>query len=144
MTKDSHVTAQMRHSFPVREENKFRNLSSWKILHFNSLFSEFFSLGSLFMLLLFIFITFVVCTAETSEFHAFFLCFSRPLEKILLVSLDACDNFSLPFVLVSLSMPQSRGSCGHLKGSYDNHSSCLNCLVVSDPTVARCAAPGLT
>ena len=24
-------------------------------------------------------------------------------------------------------MPQSRGSCGHLKGSYDNHSSCLNC-----------------
>ena len=24
-------------------------------------------------------------------------------------------------------MPQSRGSCGHLKGSYGNHSSCLNC-----------------
>ena len=29
--------------------------------------------------------------------------------------------------MVSLSMPQIRGSCGHLKGSYDNHSSCLNC-----------------
>ena len=79
------------------------------------------------MLLWFIFITFVVCTAEISEFHAFFLCLLRPLEKILLVSLDACDNFSLPFVVVSLSMPQIRGSCGHLKGSYDNHSSCLNC-----------------
>ena len=24
-------------------------------------------------------------------------------------------------------MSQTRGSCGHLKGSYDNHSSCLNC-----------------
>ena len=79
------------------------------------------------MLLLFIFITFVVCTAEISEFHAFFLCLSLPLEKFSLVSLDACDSFSLPFVVVSLSMPQIPGSCGHLKGSYDNHSSCLNC-----------------
>ena len=34
---------------------------------------------------------------------------------------------SLPFVVVSLSMPQIYGSCWHLKGSYDNHSSCLNC-----------------
>ena len=75
------------------------------------------------MLLHFIFITFVVCTAEISEF----LCLSRPLEKISLVSLDARDNFSLPFVVVSLSMPQIRGCCGHLKGSYDNHTSCLNC-----------------
>ena len=80
-----------------------------------------------FMLLHFIFISFVVCTAEISEFHTLFLCLSRPLEKFSLVSLDACDNFSLPFVVVSLSMPQIRGSCGHLKGSYDNHSSCLNC-----------------
>ena len=69
----------------------------------------------------------MVCTAEISEFHAFFLCLSRPLEKFSLVSFDACDKFSLPFVVVSLSMPQIRGSCGHLKGSYDNHNSCLNC-----------------
>ena len=69
----------------------------------------------------------MVCTAEISEFQAFFLCFSRPLKKFSLVSFGACDNFSLPFVVVSLSMPKSRGSCGHLKGSYDNHSSCLNC-----------------
>ena len=80
------------------------------------------------MLLHFMFIRFVVCTAEISEFHAFFLCLSRPLENFSLVWLDACDNFSLPFVVVSLSMPQIRGSCGHLKGCYDNHSSCLNCL----------------
>ena len=109
------------------EEDKFRILLSWKILHFNSVFSECFSLGSLFMLLHFIFITVVVCTAEISEFHAIFLCLLRPLEKFSLVSFDACDDFSLPFVVVSLSMPQIRGSCGHLKGSYDNHSSCLNC-----------------
>ena len=32
------------------------------------------------MLLQLIFITFVVCTAEISEFHAFFLVFSRTLE----------------------------------------------------------------
>ena len=94
---------------------------------FGLLVPECFSLGSLFMLLQFIFITFVVCTAEISEFNAFFLCLSRPLENFLLVLFDACDNFSLSFVVVSLSMPQIRGSCGHLKGSYDNHSSCLNC-----------------
>ena len=70
----------------------------------------------------------MVCTAKISEFHTFFLCLSRPLEKNLLVSFGTCNNFSLPFVVVSLSMPQSRGSCGHLKGSYDNQSSCLNCL----------------
>ena len=79
------------------------------------------------MLLQLIFITFVVCTAEISEFHAFFLCFSRTLENFSLVSFGACDNFFLPLVVVSLSMSQTRGSCGHLKGSYDNHSSCLNC-----------------
>ena len=72
----------------------------------------------------------MVCTAEICEFHSFyllFLCVSRPLEILLSASLDACDNFSFPFVVVSLSMPQIRGSCGHLKGNYDNHFSCLNC-----------------
>ena len=82
------------------------------------------------MLLLFIFISFVVCNAEITEFHAFyllFLCLSRPLEILSSMSLDACDNFSFPFVVVSLSMPQIRGVCGYLKGNYDNHFSCLNC-----------------
>ena len=82
------------------------------------------------MLLHFIFISFVVCTAEISEFHSFYLlfrCLSRPMEILLSASLDACDNFSFPFVVVYLSMSQIRGSCGHLKGKYDNHFSCLNC-----------------
>ena len=81
------------------------------------------------MLLHFIFISVVVCTAEISEFHSvfpLFLCLSRLLENLSAASLDACDNFSFPFVVVSLSMPQIQGSCGHLKGNYDNHSSCLN------------------
>ena len=58
------------------------------------------------MLLHLISITFVVCTAEISEFHAFFLRLSRPLENFSLVSLGACDNFSLPFVVVSLLCPR--------------------------------------
>ena len=82
------------------------------------------------MLLHFIFISVVVCTAEISEFQSVFpsfLCLSRTLENSSPTSLDACDNFSFPFAVVSLSMPQIRGSCGHLKGNYDNHYSCHNC-----------------
>ena len=59
------------------------------------------------MLLHFILLLFVVCTAEICEeiceFHSFyllFLCVSRPLEILLSASLDACDNFSFPFVVI--------------------------------------------
>ena len=79
------------------------------------------------MLLQPIFITFVVCTAEISEFHAFFLCFFAHFGNFSLVSCGACDKFSFSSVVVSLSMSQTRGLCGHIKGNYDNHSSCLNC-----------------
>ena len=79
------------------------------------------------MLLHFIFISVVVRTAEISEFNSVFLCHSRLLENLSAVSLDPCDNFSFPFVVVSLAMPQIRGSCGHLKEGYDNHPSCINC-----------------
>ena len=79
------------------------------------------------MLLHFIFISVVVCTVEISEFHSVFLCLSRLLENLSAVSLDACDNFSFPSVVVSFSMPQIRGLCGHLKGGYINHPSCINC-----------------
>ena len=79
------------------------------------------------MLLQLIFITFVVCTAEITEFHAFFLCFFAHFGNFLLASLGTCDKFSFPSVVVSLSMSQTRGSCGHLKGNYGNHSSCQNC-----------------
>ena len=47
------------------------------------------------MLLHFIFISVVVCTAEISEFHSIFppfLCLSRLLENLSAVSLDAYDN----------------------------------------------------
>ena len=79
------------------------------------------------MLLQLIFITFVVCTAEIVNFtHSFFVFFAH-FGDFSLVSFGACDKFSLPSVVVSLSMSQTRGSCGHLKGNYDNHSSSLNC-----------------
>ena len=80
------------------------------------------------MLLLSIFISVVVCTVEIREFLSvfpLFICLSRPLENLSPVSRDACDNFS--FVVVSFFMPQTRGSCGHIKGTYDNHPSCIYC-----------------
>ena len=39
----------------------------------------------------------------------------------------AYNNFSDTAFFISLYMSQVRGSCGHLKGKYDSHSSCLNC-----------------
>ena len=80
------------------------------------------------MLLLVIFISVVVCTVEIHEFLSvfpLFICLLRPLENLSAVLLDPCDNFS--FVGVSFSMTQIRGSCGHIKGTYDNHPSCINC-----------------
>ena len=82
------------------------------------------------MLLHFILFLIVVCTAEICEFHSFyllFLCVLRPSEFLLSASLDTCNNFSVPLLVVSLCMPQTQGSCGHLKGNYDSHFSCLNC-----------------
>ena len=99
------------------------------------------------MLLHFILFLFVVCTTEICEFHAFyllFLCVSRPSDFLLSALLDACNNFSVPVLVVSLCMPQIRGSCGHLKGNYDSHLSCLNCSGFPDSTVALCATAGPT
>ena len=82
------------------------------------------------MLLHFILFLFVVCTAEICVFHSFyllFLCVLRHLDFLLPAPLDACNNFSVPLLVVSLCMPQVRGTCWHLKGSYDSHLSCLNC-----------------
>ena len=127
MSKDSHVTAQKAHSFSVREGGKFRFSLSWKKFNFSTLFSDFSSRRSLLMLLQLIFITLVVCTAEIVNFTRSFFVFFAHFGNFSLVSFGACDKFSLPSVVVSLSMSQTRGSCGHLKGNYDNHSSCLNC-----------------
>ena len=60
-------------------------------------------------------------------FPSSFLCVSRPSEFLFLASLDVKNNFSVPVLVVSLCMPQIRGSCGHLKGDYDSHPSCINC-----------------
>ena len=82
------------------------------------------------MLLHFILFLFVVCTAEICEFHSFylpFLCLSLHSDFLLSAPFDACNNFFVPLLVVSLCMPQERGTCGHLKGSYDSHFSCLNC-----------------
>ena len=46
------------------------------------------------MLLHFIFISVVVCTAEISEFHSVL---SPLLENLSAVSLDACDNYAPNF-----------------------------------------------
>ena len=80
------------------------------------------------MLLPSIFITVVVCTVEICEFlSAFplFICPSRPWDNLSPVSRDTCDNCS--HFEASFFMPQTRGSCGHIKGTYDNHISCINC-----------------
>ena len=78
------------------------------------------------MLLHFILFLFaVIC--EFQAFLSSFLCVSRPLEFLFVALLDAKNNFSVPVLVVSLCMAQIRGSCGHLKGNYDSHLSCLNC-----------------
>ena len=53
------------------------------------------------MLLQLIFITFVVCTAKISEFHASFLCFFAHFGNFSLVSCGACDKFSFSSVVNS-------------------------------------------
>ena len=80
------------------------------------------------MLLPSIFISVVVCTVEICAFlSAFplFICPSRPWDNLSPVSRDTCDNCS--HFEASFFMPQTRGSCGHIKGTYDNHLSCINC-----------------
>ena len=62
------------------------------------------------MLLQLLFITFVVCTAEIVNFMRSFFIFFAHFGNFSLVSFGACDKFSLPSVVVSLSMSQTRGS----------------------------------
>ena len=75
-------------------------------------------------------------------FHLFFTSLSRPLENLSAVSLEACDNFSFSFVVVSFSMPQIRGSCRHLKGASIIILLVLIAVVVTDSTVVLCATSG--
>ena len=83
------------------------------------------------MLLHFIFLLFVVCTIGISDIYSFlplFLCVS---DLFIVGNLAAYNNFSDTSLFISLSMSQTRGSCGHFKGKYDSHFSCLNCSACS-------------
>ena len=79
------------------------------------------------MLLHIIFILFVVCTAGICEFCLFSFLFFRVSNLLLWAPLAAYNNLSDTPSFISLYMSQIRGSCGHIKGKYDSHSSCLNC-----------------
>ena len=83
------------------------------------------------MLLHLIFLLFVVCTAGICEIYSFSFLFLRVSDFLLLTTLVAYNNFSDTSLFISLSMSQVRGTCGHLKGKYDSHSSCLNCSACS-------------
>ena len=68
----------------------------------------------------------VVCTI-VCEFCPFSFLFFRVSNLLLWAPSAAYNNLidTLPFI--SLYMSQICGSCGHLKGKYDSHSSCINC-----------------
>ena len=86
---------------------------------------------SLFMLLHFIFLLFVVCTVgicDIYSFLSFFLCVS---DLFVVCDLAAYNNFSDTSLFISLAMSQLRGACRHFKGKYDSHFSCLNCSACS-------------
>ena len=74
-----------------------------------------------------ILILFVVCTVGICEFCPFSFLFFRVSNLLLWAPSAAYNNLidTLPFI--SLYIPQIRGSCGHLKGKYNSHSSCINC-----------------
>ena len=79
------------------------------------------------MLLHIIFLLFVVCTAGICEFCPYSFLFFRVSNLLLWAPLVAYSNLSDTPSFISLYMSQIPGSCGHIKGKYDSHSSCLNC-----------------
>ena len=74
-----------------------------------------------------IFILSVVCTVGICEFCPFSSLFFRVLNLLLWAPSAAYNNLINTLPIISLYMSQIRGSCGHLKGKYDSHSSCINC-----------------
>ena len=78
----------------------------------------------------FILVLFVVCTVGICEFcpYSFIFFFFRVSILLLWAPSAAYNNLIDTIPSISLYMPaQIRGSCGHLKGKYDSHSSCINC-----------------
>ena len=63
----------------------------------------------------------VFCPFSFVLFHVLFLLLWAPLQA-------AYNNLIDSIPVISLYMSaQLRGSCGHLKGKYDSHLSCINC-----------------
>ena len=71
---------------------------------------------------------FVVCTPRICEFCSYSFLFFRASDLLLWTPLVAYNNLSDIPSFISLYMSQIRGSCGHIKGKYDSHSSCLHCF----------------
>ena len=100
-------------------------ISEWKFRISTSFSESSLKCASLFMLLHFIFLLFVVCIVGICNIYSFLSFFLRESD------LAAYNNFSDTSLFISLSMSQLRGACGHLKGKYDSHFSCLNCSACS-------------
>ena len=68
----------------------------------------------------------VVCTVGICEICPISFFFFRVSNLLLWAPSAANNNLidTLPFIY--LYMSQIPGSCGHLKGKYDSHSSCIN------------------
>ena len=71
----------------------------------------------------------VVCNVGICVFCPFSFVFFRVSFSLLWAPYSAAYNNLIEFFpVISLYMPaQLRGSCGHLKGKYDSHLTCINC-----------------
>ena len=71
----------------------------------------------------------VVCNVGICVFCPFSFVFFRVSFSLLWAPYWAAyNNLIESFPVISLYMPaQLRGSCGHLKGKYDSHLTCINC-----------------
>ena len=71
----------------------------------------------------------VVCTVGICVFCPYSFVVFRVSFLLLWAPLQAAyKNLIDTIPVISLYMPaQIRGSCGHLKGKYNSHSSCINC-----------------
>ena len=70
----------------------------------------------------------VVCYVGICVFCPYSFVFFRVSFLLLWAPLAAYNNLIDSISVISLYMPaQLRDFCGHLKGKYDSHSSCINC-----------------
>ena len=73
----------------------------------------------------------VVCNVGICVFCPYSFVFFRVSFLLLWAPLAAYNNLIDSISVISLYMPaQLRGSCGHLKGKYDSHSSLIVLVVL--------------